>query len=106
MTTLQITKGLLAAVALVASAASFAGTTYRFTVTCPDRRVVETWETGAIDPGREYLRTITGTKYQGCSITDFNPDRDGRLPQNRHSDAGGVFDGLPPVQILKDIFHL
>lgn len=104
MTQLQFIKALVATGALTASAACFAGGTYRFTVTCPDRRVVEAWETGAIDPGREYLRTITGTKYPGCSVSDFDPGRDGRLPQNRHSDAGGVLDGLPPVQIIKGIF--
>jgi hypothetical protein len=78
-------------------------TTYKFRVTCPNRSYVDQWETGAIDPGKEYLRVASG-KTPDCQVTDFNPARDTGLPVNRHSDAGGVIDGLPPVVILRKIF--
>ena len=78
-------------------------TTYKFRVTCPDKSYVDQWETGAIDPGKEYLRVASG-KTPNCQVTDFDPGRDSGLPVVRHSDAGGVVDGLPPVVILRKIF--
>src|SRR4051812_13041912 len=80
-------------------------TTYKFTVVCQTTgRHVETWETGTIDPGREYLRVVSGTSNPNCSVGDFNPGTDSALPQNRHSDAGGVIEGLPPVVVIRKIF--
>lgn len=79
-------------------------TTYRFSVSCQDRRTVAVWETGAIDPGKEYLRVITGTKNPNCSISDYNEATDANLPTDRYSDVGGVISGLPPVAIICGIF--
>jgi hypothetical protein len=90
---------------IVFQSSAHAGTTYNFTVTCQHQRVIERWETGDIDPGKEYLRMITGTKYPGCSVGEFNPYTDGALPVNRHSDIGGVIDGLPPIQVIEGVLE-
>lgn len=79
-------------------------TTYTFTVSCPDRSKVVQWDTGAVDPGKEYLRTMTGTKNPGCGVGDYSPSRDSRLPREVNSGVGGVFQGLPPVAIICGIF--
>lgn len=86
------------------AAGSASATTYQFTVTCQQGAMVESWETGDIDPGKEYLRVMTGVNNPGCSVTDYRGDTDGTLPVTHHSGAGGVLDGIPPVEILRDIF--
>src|SRR5262249_26622823 len=92
--------GLVLASALPASARE-----YRFHVSCPDKVLVVEWGIGAIDPGKEYLRMTTGTKYPGCSVTDSDDARDARLPKERHSDAGGVLVGIPLLgPLLSHIF--
>jgi hypothetical protein len=81
-------------------------TNYRFHVSCPDKSLVVEWGTGAIDPGQEYLRVTTGTKYGGCSVSDYDPVRDANLPVERNSDVGGVIAGVPLLgPILGNIFH-
>lgn len=88
------------------SAACIAGTTYRFTVACKDRRQVVEWGVGDIDPGKEYLRAQTGTKFPGCQIADYNDARDHSLPRDRYSAEGGVIQGIPVVGPLLDkLFH-
>ena len=47
-----------------------AGGSYEFTVSCPNKHLVAEWNTGDIDPGKEYLRVATGQKFSGCSISD------------------------------------
>lgn len=82
-------------VALAPSHAS--ATTYRFTVSCQHQRFVAQWNVGDIDPGKEYLRVTTGTKFPGCGISDFNPSADGDLPVERYSHEGAVIQGVPLV---------
>lgn len=55
------------------------------------------WNTGSIDPGREYLRVVTGTKFPNCSISDYVDTNDGALPRERYSHEGGVISGVPFV---------
>jgi hypothetical protein len=71
-------------------------TSYLFTVSCESKRFVADWETGTIDPGKEYLRAATGTKNAGCMVGDYNESADKNLPRERYSDVGGVIQGLPP----------
>jgi hypothetical protein len=93
-----------AALALL-SAASWAGTTYKFTVGCQSQQLVAQWNTGDIDPGREFLRVSTGTKYSGCTVSDFNAARDGRLPVEVFSGPTGVVQGIPLLgPILGKVF--
>ena len=98
----------VAAVVAMASIAApnFANaTTYLFHVSCASNSHVEEWNTGSIDPGKEYLRVTTGTKYSGCSVSDYDPARDAGLPRERHSDVGGVIAGVPLLgPILSHIF--
>lgn len=77
---------------------------YLFHVGCQDKSMVVEWGVGDIDPGKEYLRVVTGTKHPGCSISDYNPDVDADLPREKYSDAGGVLQGFPPVSIICGIF--
>lgn len=74
---------------------SYAGTIYEFTVSCSDKRLVVEWGVGDIDPGKEFLRVSTGTKYPGCSTTDYNPTTDSSLPRERYSHEAGVIQGIP-----------
>ena len=76
---------------------SYAGETYKFTITCPDRRFVAEWATGDIDPGKEYLRFTTGTKFDGCQVSDFNTAIDSSLPVDKYSHEGAVIQGVPLV---------
>jgi hypothetical protein len=92
--------GLALANALPASARE-----YRFHVSCPDKALVVEWGIGDIDPGQEYLRVTTGTKYPGCSVTDYDAARDATLPMEQHSAAGGFVAGIPLLgPILSHIF--
>lgn len=70
-------------------------TTYLFGVSCSDRRFVAQWDTGSIDPGREYLRVATGTNFPGCSVGNYNAATDADLPRERYSHEGGVISGIP-----------
>jgi hypothetical protein len=80
-------------------------TDYKFHVSCQQRSFNVIWKTGTIDPGKEYLRVVTGTRNAGCSIGDFNEATDGGLPTDEYSGAGGVLQGTPPVAIICGIFH-
>ena len=87
------------------SAACLAGTTYEFRVSCQSQQLVAQWNTGDIDPGREFLRVSTGTKYSGCSVSDYIAARDSRLPLETFSGPTGVVQGIPLVgPILGSIF--
>lgn len=88
----------------LAPAKAFAGD-YAFTVSCVDRHFVVEWGIGTIDPGKEYLRVMTGVRNPNCSITDYNPALDGHLPKDRYAGAGGVLQGTPPISILCGIFR-
>lgn len=87
----------LAVLTTVATSNATRATDYLFHVSCQDKSLVAEWNTGDIDPGREYLRVATGTKFPGCSISDFNPARDAGLPRERYSDVGGVIAGIPLI---------
>lgn len=80
-------------------------TTYTFTVRCKDSAVVVEWGVGDIDPGKEFLRASTGTKYPGCTVGDYNETTDYTLPKEHHSHEGGVIAGIPFLSsILRKIF--
>ena len=74
----------------------FAGTTYTFTVRCPNSSQVYEWGVGDIDPGKEYLRVVTGTKFPGCSVSDYT-DADSYLPKERVSHEAAVIQGVPLI---------
>jgi hypothetical protein len=80
-------------------------TSYLFTVSCESRRFVVDWETGSVDPGREYLRAATGTKNAGCMVGDYSAARDSKLPRDKYSDWGGVLQAFPPVFFFCGLFH-
>lgn len=84
---------------------ALAGTTYLFTVTCSHKSKVVQWNTGDIDPGKEFLRTSTGTKYANCSISDYNSVTDSQYEREVHSHEGAIIEAIPFVgPILKSIF--
>jgi hypothetical protein len=95
-----ISGAAVATLAFMALSDSAHATDYRFHVNCQARNFVVQWNTGTIDPGKEYLRVITGTKNPNCGVTDFDGGRDGNLPVERYSDWGGVIQGLPPVRLI------
>jgi hypothetical protein len=103
---IRATAAALAFVGLVGGAAQVhAGTAYKFTVSCQMRQLVVQWNTGDIDPGKEYLRVSTGTKQPGCSVGDFNRATDSGLPVETYSGASGVVHGIPLIgSILAGIF--
>ncbi|MET4493547.1 hypothetical protein [Bradyrhizobium sp. LA7.1] len=70
-------------------------TDYLFHVSCQDKSRVAEWNTGSVDPGKEYLRVATGTKFPGCSVSDYVEARDSSLPRDRFSHEGGVIAGIP-----------
>lgn len=87
------------------ASSAHAGTTYLFTVTCPESAQVVEWGVGDIDPGKEFLRVSTGTHYPGCSVTDFH-DADARLPRIRYSHEEAFWQGIPPIgSILNALFR-
>jgi hypothetical protein len=94
--------GLLIAGTLVTAPAQ--ASTYKFNVVCESQKKVVEWKTGAIDPGREYLRVITGTKNPNCQVSDYGP-ADGALPTEKHSHEGAILQGLPPVAIICALFR-
>ncbi|WP_114948531.1 hypothetical protein [Microvirga calopogonii] len=87
----------LSGLAVGAAATDAQATTYLFHVSCPDKIFVAQWDTGTIDPGREYLRVTTGTKFANCTVGDYNAARDGNLPRERYSHEGAVIQGVPLV---------
>jgi hypothetical protein len=87
----------LAALIPVLCSTNAEATTYLFHVSCQDKLFVAQWDTGTIDPGREYLRATTGTKFPGCSVGDYDDGRDSRLPRERYSHEGAVIQGVPLV---------
>jgi hypothetical protein len=85
----------------------YAGPSYKFTVSCDNghSRSVSQWNTGDIDPGKEFLRVSTGTKNPGCSVSEYNDATDRNLPLNQYSGPTGVVEGIPLVgQIIAKIF--
>jgi hypothetical protein len=70
-------------------------TDYLFHVSCQDKLFVAEWKTGTLDPGREYLRFVTGTKFPNCTVGDYNEGRDSRLPREKYSHEGAVISGVP-----------
>lgn len=95
----------LAGIIIGSAPTSSGATSYLFTVSCEGKRFVADWETGTVDPGKEYLRVATGTKNAGCLVADYTPARDKNLHRERYSDVGGVVQGFPPVVIICAIFH-
>lgn len=96
---MNVFKSIVAAAAALSVFAAEAGTTYKFSVFCQSKGAhVEVWETGDIDPGYEYLRVATGVYNPGCGVERFQPQYHSGYPVVRHSDAGGVIDGIAPVK--------
>ncbi|MEO5881996.1 MAG: hypothetical protein ABIQ06_06230 [Caldimonas sp.] len=96
---------LTSACGLLLSLSAHAGGVYKFSVTCSNKALVAQWNTGDIDPGREFLRVSTGTNYPNCSVTDFQPGRDDRKPVEVYSGAPAVVQGVPVLgAILDSIF--
>jgi hypothetical protein len=95
---------LLSTIVIAATSSRADATTYRFTVNCQAGNSVAEWNTGAIDPGKEYLRTITGVRNAGCVIGDYNESTDAGFPKNEYSGAQGVLQGTPPIAIICGIF--
>ncbi len=46
-------------------------------------------------PGKEFLRVSTGTKFPGCSTTDYNEATDSNLLRERYSHEVAVIQGIP-----------
>lgn len=88
---------LAGALALVSNVPAANSTDYLFRVSCSHKMLVAEWNTGDIDPGLEYLRVATGTKFPDCSVTDYNDAQDRDLPRERYSHEGGVIAGIPFV---------
>lgn len=97
---------LIAAALLTCSIEATAlATRYSFFVACRNSAFVDDWDTGTIDPGREYLRTVVGTKHPGCGISDYNPQNDFGIRHEHHEGSSAVVEGVPFLgQILGDIF--
>lgn len=89
------TAVVVATAMLTTSAAN--ATTYRFHVSCSHGAKVVEWRTGDVDPGKEYLRVVTGTNNPNCSISDFNKHGDGSLPRETLEGGAAVIAGVPFV---------
>jgi len=84
------------ALLIVACPSTALATDYKFTVSCSHDRFTVLWQTGGIDPGKEWLRVTTGTKYPDCTVSDFNPRTDSHLRlADRYSHEGGIIQGIP-----------
>lgn len=95
-TTIILTIITLLVAGLATPMQTYAGGTYLFSVTCQNREpLVAQWNTGDIDPGKEYLRVATGQQYPGCSIGDYNEAVDSGKPRDTYSHEGGVIAGVP-----------
>jgi hypothetical protein len=77
---------------------------YRFHISCQQETSVVWWETGDVDPGREYLRVATGLKHPDCSITDYDEKQDANLPVTHYKGGEAVLQGFPPISIICGIF--
>jgi hypothetical protein len=96
--TASFLKRLMIAVSALQLLAGPAGATeYRFHVSCQSRSTVAVWNTGDVDPGREYLRFVTGLKNPNCSIGDFNQSLDANLPVEKLSGWEAVIQGSVPI---------
>ena len=80
-------------------------TEYKFHVSCQSHSFITQWNTGTIDPGREYLRVITGTKNPNCSVSNYSPSIHKGLDVERLSDGGGVMQGIPGAGLLCAVFN-
>jgi hypothetical protein len=72
-------------------------TNYLFHVSCENKILVVEWDTGSVDPGKEYLRVATGTKYPNCGVADYDEALDKSLARERYSHEGGIIAGIPFV---------
>ncbi|MDI4665044.1 hypothetical protein K9U40_11985 [Xanthobacter autotrophicus] len=90
-------RALLATSAMLLLASNAGATDYKFRISCQSRSSVIQWSTGAIDPGREFLRVTTGLKNPNCSVGDYNPTFDAGLPVEKLSDMEAVIQGSLPI---------
>lgn len=90
-------RNILFTAAILLLPGSTNATDYKFRVSCAAKQSVAEWNTGDIDPGREFLRVVTGLDNPNCSISDFNPEMDGRLPVESFSDWGAIVKGTLSV---------
>ena len=81
--------------ALFAWSAEARATDYLFHVSCQSKLLVVEWNTGSVDPGKEYLRVATGTKYPNCNVADYDEARDKNIARERYSHEGGIIAGIP-----------
>jgi hypothetical protein len=73
-------------------------TTFLFHVSCESGQpFVAEWDTGSVDPGKEYLRVATGIKFPNCGVSDYDDRRDKNLHRERYSAEGGILQGIPLV---------
>lgn len=94
----SFSKCLMTAVAVLQLLTAPAGATeYRFHISCQSRSTVVVWNTGSVDPGREYLRFVTGLKNPNCSVSESNEVVDRNLPVEKLSNWEGVIQGTAPI---------
>jgi hypothetical protein len=80
-------------------------TEYRFRLACENQDYVVLWKTGDLDPGREYLRIVTGTNNPSCSIADYNDASDSHLYVDVNEGPTAIVKGIPFVgKIISEIF--
>jgi hypothetical protein len=81
-------------------------TEYKFRVDCAGQVNVISWITGDLDPGREYLKVVTGTQNPNCTTADFNDQLDGHLTIiDSREGAAAIVGGIPFLGgIIADFF--
>ena len=71
-------------------------TEYKFRVDCAGQQHVISWVTGDLDPGREYLKVVTGTQSPNCTVADFDQQLDGHLTVIDTKEGGAaIVSGIP-----------
>ncbi len=93
-----------AALAICAAPAASANP-YLFRVDCKDETYVALWDSGPVDPGKEYFRIATDDRNLDCSIYDYNRLTDRDLPRRWCSGPAGIIRAFPPVLILLGATH-
>lgn len=95
---------LSAALALFATPATYANA-YLFRVDCSGEAYVAQWDSGAVDPGKDYFRIATGDRNLDCSVYDYNGATDRGLPRRWCSGDAGAIRAFPPILIPLGATH-
>lgn len=90
----KVITGAVIAAGLMSGASG--GTVHAFTVTCPNNALVVEWAVGDIDPGKEFLRAVTGNNFPGCSVNDYQPG-DAALPRIHHGHEQTLLAAAPLI---------